>query len=241
MLVRRIFLAAALMAGGLLCVRLGFWQLARLALKRSLNDAMAERLAEPPVHLSGFTVRPDSFPGRRVEAVGHYDESHQVLLSGLMLEGEPGVHVLTPLLLADSGAVLVDRGWLPAQDGVTARPESVPEPGPRAVVGVAEPLLKGFPTPAWRVLTTQGALVWSVHALGWDSVRTHFPYPVAGFTLRQLPAAGLPQRPMRTAPEPIGTTMHLSYAIQWFLFAAAFVAGAVFTLSRSASARASGT
>jgi cytochrome oxidase assembly protein ShyY1 len=46
---------------------------------------------------------------------------------------------------------------------------------------------------------------------------------------------------MRTAPEPIGTTMHLSYAIQWFLFAAACAAGALFTLSRPASARASGT
>ena len=229
------------MAGALLCVRLGFWQLRRLAMKRSLNDAMAERLAEPPVRLSGSLPLADSFPGRRVEVAGRYDESRQVLLSGLMREGEPGVHVLTPLLLAESGAVLVDRGWLPAQDGVTARPESLSEPGPRTVVGVAEPLIKGFPTPAWRVLSTDGAVVWSVHALGRDSVQTHFPYPVAGFTLRQLPAAGLPQRPMRTAPEPIGTTMHLSYAIQWFLFAAAFVAGALFTLSRSASARASGT
>lgn len=229
------------MAGALLCVRLGFWQLGRLAMKRSLNDTMAERLAEPPVRFSGSLPLADSFQGRRVEASGRYDESRQVLLSGLMREGEPGVHVLTPLLLAEGRAVLVDRGWLPAQDGVTARPQSVPEPGPRSVVGVAEPLAEGFPTPAWRVLSTDGAVVWSVHALGRDSLRTHFPYPVAGFTLRQLPAAGLSQRPIRTAPEPIGTTMHLSYAIQWFLFAAAFVAGALFTLSRSASARASGS
>ncbi|MGH7740436.1 MAG: SURF1 family protein [Candidatus Eiseniibacteriota bacterium] len=239
MLARRLALAAVLFAAALVCLRLGFWQLARLEEKRALNDTRAEVLAEPPIRLSDISPDMGRPAGRRVSASGRFDESRQVLLSGVVKDGEPGVRVVTPLILASGGAVLVDRGWLPAQDAVTARPVDYPEPGPRSVLGVVEPLAQGLATPAWRALAAQGALVWSVHALGWDSAQTHFSYPLARFTLRQLPAAGLPARPMRTAPEPIGTTMHLSYAIQWFLFAAAFAAGALFVLKRPGPRRAS--
>jgi surfeit locus 1 family protein len=237
---RKWIVAAGLLAGALVCARLGFWQLARLAEKRVLNERVAATLAEPPMRLLGTSQPIEELRGRRVGTSGQYDESRHILLSGIVREGEPGVHVLTPLMLPIGGAVLVDRGWLEAQDGVTARPQDVPEPGQHWIVGVAETLASGVPTPAWRVLEADSVTIWSVHALGRDSVQTHFPYPVAGFTLRQLPAADLPDRPRRTAPEPLGTTMHLSYAIQWFLFAAAFAAGALFTLSRP-SARTGGT
>ena len=233
---RRLIVALVLLAGALICVRLGLWQLARRAEKRAINDRMAMDLADPPLRLMSYSRPIGELRGRRVGTMGTYDDSLQILLSGLEHDGEPGVHVLTPLLLPMGGAVLVDRGWLPAADGVTARPRDFAEPGPLWVVGVAETLVSGRPTPSWRVIERDSATVWSVHALGLDSIRTHFPYPVAGFTLRQLPAPGLPARPIRSAPEPLGTTMHLSYAIQWFLFAAAFVAGAIFTLTRQARA-----
>lgn len=227
-----------MLAGALLCARLALWQLARLAVKRALNDRMAESLAAPPVPLGGVSQPVSELLGRRVQIVGQYDESRQMLLSGVVREGEPGVRVVTPMMLPSGGAVLVDRGWLPAPDAFTARPQAFPEPGTLSVVGVAEPLAAGVQTPAWRTLADGGMKLWSVHIPGWDSVQTHFPYPVARFTLLQLPAAGLPARPLRTAPEPAGTTMHLSYAIQWFLFAAAFVAGALFVALRPESGRA---
>jgi surfeit locus 1 family protein len=233
---RRVFVALGLLAGAMICVRIGFWQLARRAEKRALNDRMAEVLADPPLRYITYGHDPRELRGRRVGTIGQYDETRQVVLSGLDHDGEPGVHVLTPLKLPLGGAVLVDRGWLPAPDGVTARPQDCPEHGTVWVEGVAETLAAGVSTPAWRAIEQDSVTIWSAHALGLDSARTHFPYPVAGFTLLQLPAANLPARPLRTAPEPMGTTMHLSYAIQWFLFAAAFVAGAIFTLTRPARA-----
>lgn len=230
-------IAVVLIAAAALCARLAFWQLARLDQKRAINERAAAALAAPPIALTSASQSARELLGRRIQASGAYDEGRQILLSGLVREGEPGVEVLTPLLLTGGGAVLVNRGWLPAPDAVTARPEDDAEPGPRDVVGVAEPLSSGTPTPAWRALRADSVTIWSAHGIGLDSVRTRFPYPVAGLTLRQLPDPKLPVRPLRSAPEPVGTTMHLSYAIQWFLFAGAFVAGAIFLAVRPGPAR----
>jgi len=113
------------------CVRLGFWQLSRLAQKRAWNSAQREALAAPPIDLEG--VRADSrWPAvrhRRVRVAGHYDETHQVLLAGRSHGGSPGVHIVTPLRTEDGGAVLVDRGWTFADDAATARPQGTAEPG----------------------------------------------------------------------------------------------------------------
>ena len=53
-------------------------------------------------------------------ARGRYDHGHEIVIRGDVLQGVPGVRLVTPLLLGDGGpAVLVDRGFLPAPDAVT--------------------------------------------------------------------------------------------------------------------------
>src|SRR2546422_7924965 len=47
----------------------------------------------------------------RLRARGIYDYAHERLWHGPSYEGIPGVDLITPLRLADGGAVLVDRGW----------------------------------------------------------------------------------------------------------------------------------
>jgi cytochrome oxidase assembly protein ShyY1 len=57
---------------------------------------------------------------------GRYDTEHEVLARDRAVDGRVGFEVLTPLVLDDGSAVLVDRGWLPpAPDSVRA-PASVP-------------------------------------------------------------------------------------------------------------------
>src|SRR2546422_8332082 len=53
----------------------------------------------------------------RLRARGIYDYAHERLWHGPSYEGIPGVDLITPLRLADGGAVLVDRGWAPSPDG----------------------------------------------------------------------------------------------------------------------------
>jgi len=219
--------AVFVIAASAVCVRLGFWQLERLHEKQALNSALRAALARPPLALSDpFAVPAGAVRGRRVRLRGVFDERRQILLAGRAHDGSPGVSAVTPLVL-DGGAraVLVERGWLYADDASTAHPERYPEPGPRAVIGIAEPLAGGRGGPPMRAVPSDSAKLWSVRWLDRDSLAPRLPYALAGFVVRQLPGEGIPGRPLRLPPRAYDETMHLSYAIQWFLFAAILLGG----------------
>ena len=215
-------LAVVLVGAAAICVRLGFWQLSRLREKRVANLAMREALARPPAAFE-WEAPPGSQLGRRVEAHGRYDERVQILLGPRTHDGSPGVHVVTPLVVGPRRALLVDRGWLYAGDATWARPMDFPEPGEQTVVGIAEPI----PSVAEFVVAERregDATLLATRRLD-PGLGSHLPYTLAPVVLRQLPGPGVPAKPTREAPRPANTTMHLSYAVQWFLFAAILVGG----------------
>jgi len=84
------------------CVRLGFWQLDRLAGRRAFNAGVEAGLAAPvaPVDALVDAEGADEAAYRRASATGTWDPAHEVILYGRPLDGRPGDHVLTPLLLA---------------------------------------------------------------------------------------------------------------------------------------------
>src|SRR6185437_11140970 len=124
--------------------RLGIWQLSRLRERRAANQtALAARRASP-ITLGPATAGADTLAEHRVVARGRYDHAHEIVLRGDVLEGVPGVRLVTPLLLAAGGpAVLVDRGFLPAPDAVTVDTKGTEEPGQVTVRGVALPVPAG--------------------------------------------------------------------------------------------------
>ena len=209
------------------CVRLGFWQLSRLREKQALNAALRSALARPPLWITGIETPVDSVRGRRVELRGVYDERRQILLAGRAHDGAPGVSVVTPLLVDPGHAVLVERGWLYSDDASTAHPERDPEPGTHVVIGMAAPFPVGRRGPSWRQVASDSATLWSTRWLDPDSLAARLPYAVAGFAVRQLPGAGVSPRPLRTPPAAYDEMMHVSYAVQWFLFAAILSGGSL--------------
>ena len=58
-------------------------------------------------------LAPDAPRYQRVSLRGYYDSAHQFLLDNRSRDSVPGVEVLTPLVLDDGSAVIVNRGWLP--------------------------------------------------------------------------------------------------------------------------------
>jgi surfeit locus 1 family protein len=98
----------------MLMTGLGFWQLERAAWKQALVDTHAGRSRLPPIALRPGAKLSDEAQYRRVFARGYYDMEHQLLLDNRTYQGRAGYHVLTPLHLAESDAVvLVNRGWVP--------------------------------------------------------------------------------------------------------------------------------
>lgn len=214
------------------CIRLGFWQLARLGGKQVINAAIAERGAQPPVRLGSATRDSAGLIFRPATASGHYDNARTIILPGRSYRGAPGVLVLTPLRLADGSAVLVQRGWAPAPDGATVDIEPMridsavtvnglvlPFPGAESTIGARAQ--NSTPTDTFR-------RVW--YATDSDVLRAAFPYPLLPVRLQQLPQTGVrdtasARYPLAQAAPELDEGPHLGYAVQWFSFALIFLIG----------------
>ena len=226
MKLRTLLVLLLVLGGTALCVRLGFWQLSRLAEKRAMNAALREAIAAPPIEAGGAAPPLERVRGRRVRLTGHFDQSRQILLSGRAKGGSPGVHVVTPLRLAmDSTAVLVDRGWLYSPDAAHARPQDHSEPGERVVIGLADSIARARPGGMWLEFERDSVTLWSARALDLDSLAARLPYAVAPYVVRELPGPGVPADPARMEPRPFNEFEHVSYAIQWFLFGSILLFG----------------
>lgn len=213
------------------CVRLGFWQLSRLAEKRTINAAIAERSAEQPVRLSGAVRDSAGLIFRPASASGRYDNARTIVLPGRSYRGTPGVLVLTPLRLADGSALLVQRGWVPAADGATVPIDSMHVDSAVTVTGLVLPFPGAESTLAARARpvepTDSFRRVW--YSVDPDALRAAFPYTLLPVQLQRLPDPAGPGEGARyplaqEAPE-LDEGPHLGYAIQWFSFALIFLIG----------------
>lgn len=102
------------------CVRLGFWQLDRLAERRARNAEIARQM-EPAALRGTFAF------------------DRQVVEMARSRNGAPGVYVLTPLVLEDGRRVLVNRGWVYSPDARTVDLARLAEPAGTTVEGVFVP------------------------------------------------------------------------------------------------------
>ena len=111
-------LAALLM---LLTARLSVWQFDRAEQKAALEQTARQQLLLPPLTAAKNAILK---PHRRGLAVGVYLPKQQILIDNRVVRRVAGRHVITPLLLADGGAVAVNRGWLAAHDAIPTPPAS---------------------------------------------------------------------------------------------------------------------
>jgi surfeit locus 1 family protein len=209
-------------------VRLGIWQLSRLHQRRAANVVTLAARSAPPVPITAGSAGTDTLGEHYVVAEGRYDHAHEIVLRGEVLEGAPGVEVVTPLLLAEGGpAVLVNRGFLPAPDAVSAVTDGTQEPGRQTVRGLALPLGSAPGEP----MEHAGRMTWRRLDIG--ALRQRLPYPLLPIYVLQTPDSSLSMFPRRLEPPPVDEGPHLSYAIQWFLFAGLAAAFAMLVVGRT--------
>ncbi|MGH8775542.1 MAG: SURF1 family cytochrome oxidase biogenesis protein [Jiangellaceae bacterium] len=218
------------------CVRLGMWQLDRNEERSARNAVVEENAHREPVAVDdllepGQPVRPDQ-QWRPVAATGRYDVDHQLVVRLRPRDGEPGVHVLTPLVTATGAALLVDRGFVPLDGPAAEIPTVFPPPsGEAEVVGRVRASEEGRGTGG-------DPATGAVRYVDVDEIAATFPYPVYGAWVELIEEQpSLSTAPLTPAPPTLESGPHLSYAIQWFLFACVGVGGFVFLVRAESRVR----
>jgi surfeit locus 1 family protein len=191
-----------------LCVRLGVWQLDRLAQRKARNAMIEDAFREAPVPAERVTN--DVIPRfRKVIANGEWIYTRERALAGRTRNGAPGVHIVTPMVLRDGRTeVLINRGWVYSPDARTVDLARWREGDRGKIVGYINDVpqsLRGGGRPSLYIV-----------ALTDSSAR---------------PAAGTSQPARLSPPSFEDTGPHLSYAFQWFSFAAiALIGGPVLVM-----------
>jgi surfeit locus 1 family protein len=161
------------------CVRLGFWQLHRLADRRAANAKLADRLAMPPAPALEAMRDTATAQYRRATATGSFDWANEISLASRTREGSPGANILTPLRVPGTDtAVLINRGWVYAADAMSVDFARWREPTDAVVTGYLLKIPHGG-----RGSVTAPRSPRIVRRLEYDSLAKRLSYPIAPFVL----------------------------------------------------------
>lgn len=224
-------------------IKLGYWQLHRHEHKVAQNQLIAANLAAHPVPVTDLTAPGRALPRddmwRRVTATGTYDTAHEVVVRRRTAADEQsiGSYVLTPLLLGNGEAVLINRGWIQAGNDLTKFPD-VP-PAPRGTVTVTGRMMADETSAESGIKNTKGLPDRQVMLINSAEQAKRLARPVLGGYIEQTgpePADNKPE--LVPAPDHDSIGPHMAYAVQWWLFAAAVPVGWLILVRRERRDRA---
>ncbi len=222
----KVFVVIAVLLAALF-VRLGLWQLDRRRERQARNALIAARLDSTEVDVSALPRDSATARFRRVRVTGVPDYEHQLIYAARSYRGSPGVNLLTPIRVAGNDtAVIVNRGWVYAPDGVTVD-ETKWRERDSSFTGYVEE----FPSTAGASYASRPRVI---ARLSYGAVAKALPYPVAPVYVVMLGDSTIaPDRLARLAVPPLDEGPHLNYAIQWFAFALIALAGAGVVIKQS--------
>lgn len=190
----------------------GNWQRGRAVEKQALQQKLNSWAREEPARVPESPVNGEAYALRPVEAVGHYDERHTVLLDNKVHRGRAGFHVVTPLRLGASDMhVLVVRGWIAGGASRAQLPEVPAANGLQHIVGLGI-------VPSGRVLElaeVAPGYVWQNLLL--DRYAAWSKLKLQPFVIQQTNDAGDGLVREWRRPD-VGIEKHQTYAMQWYLF-----------------------
>ncbi len=224
--------------GTALCVRLGVWQLDRLEQRRAFNSQVESMWATPLLDLNEDGIDSvDEMEWRSVRVNGEYDFENQIAIRNQYNGNQYGYHLLTPLRFKGT-AVLVDRGWIPADGNSTpADWRKYDEAGEVEVtgqirLGQSKPAFGGvadaLPADGERLALWNNADV--------ELIARQVPYPILKIYIQPDVDKTDVNPPIPFQPEiELTEGPHLGYALQWFTFATILFVGYPFFIRRQES------
>jgi cytochrome oxidase assembly protein ShyY1 len=202
----------------IVCSLLGAWQLNRRAEAWLEIDRIDNNYSSAPVPvddvLGSLTAFETSQKWTPVLVTGTYLTDETILVRNRPYNGRPGFEVLVPLIQADGTAFIVNRGWVnpgnaqDAPDFIPAAPEGTVTVEAR--LKASEPALPGRSAPSGQVATIELPLIAGILS---DPLYTG----AYGVLVSENPATE--NRPLPASKPARDEGPHLSYALQWYVFA----------------------
>lgn len=218
-------LTAAAICVAVVCVLLSQWQWSR-AEQRAEANARIEAADDPaPLDevVGAGAALDDDDRWTLIEATGTFDAEHELVLRARTNDSVNGFEIVTPLLLDDGTALLVNRGFV-GMDGAGSVPDY--PAAPSGEVTVVGRLYESEPS-GGEVIAEDGHLLG--RRLNLDQIGAHLDYGLRGAWIGELePAEGL--LPLQTPS--FRAWQNYSYAVQWALFAAMMPVGWVVLVRR---------
>lgn len=221
-------------------VNLGFWQLRRLDERQARNAAVEQRYDAEPLPLDDALPadaalgddRLDALEWQPVRLAGTYLTDETFFVVNRSQSGRAGRNVVVPVRLDDDRIVIVNRGFVPLDTDIPPVPAETVDlvgrlrPTQERGLGQLSDPADGDLTETQRIDITRLApqLPGDVVPMYVDLIRSDPPEP-GPF-------------PEPVAPPDRGEGNHLSYAVQWFVFATAVAVGWVLAVRRSLASRA---
>ncbi len=199
------------------CALLAQWQFSRLEGRRRANALIQTNYQAATAPLTSVLApgKPWSpaLTWRAVTVKGTYDTSRQVLLRRRVLNGADGFWVLTGMT-TPTGLVWAVRGWIPAGPDARTSPSIPASP-------TGEVTISGHLTGPERSTTVQGLPAGQQQTAGPTELtalaRGARAFPALVLVDKENPAAD--PSPRRIPAPSLDDGPHLSYAIQWIVFA----------------------
>ena len=208
------FLFASLFAAA--CVGLASWQFDRRDQAVSKIQRMVDNYQRPAISFDSISNLPledvTSFEWTPVELTGTYLTSQELLVRNRPIAGQPGFIQLIPFQLTSGEVVIVERGWIPASSELEPATSMTPSEEPKTLVARVR-LSELTPN-----RDSPDGFATSIHL---ESLENTLGVPMEKeFYLRVIS-----ENPSEeSSPQPLSKPTldegnHLSYAVQWILFA----------------------
>lgn len=208
------FLLASVFAAS--CVALASWQFDRRDQAVSKVQRMVDNYEKPAVSFEDVADLPledvTAFEWTPVEITGSYQISNELLVRNRPIAGQPGFLQIVPFELSSGQLVLVERGWIPADSDLAPARSFTPNAQTKTVLARVR---LGELTPN---RDSPAGFVTSLHL---ESLSEKIdPSLEQQFYLRLITES--PSEP--NSPQPMRKPIldegnHLSYAVQWIMFA----------------------
>jgi len=198
------------------CVALASWQIDRRSEAVSKIERVSSNYTLDPLGFSNVSILEGadvvSFEWRQILLSGRYITDGSLLVRNRAVAGQPGFIQLIPFELESGEIVIVERGWIAADSNLEANEEFLPTDAKKEIIARLR-LSESVPnrkSPAGQVTS-----------INLPELKTKLALPVKTDFYVQL----ISESPDESSyPQPLSKPVldegnHLSYAVQWILFA----------------------